>query len=55
VVRGEGGDADEQLKRFLKAELPNFMQPREIIWQNELPRNPNGKLDRTAIERKYSQ
>lgn len=55
VVRGEGGDADEQLKRFLKAELPNFMQPRKIIWQNELPRNPNGKLDRTAIERKYSQ
>lgn len=55
VVRGEGEDADVALKRFLKAELPNFMQPRDIIWQNELPRNPNGKLDRTEIERKWGQ
>ncbi len=53
VVRGAGGDADIALKRFLKAELPNFMQPKEIIWQDELPRNPNGKLDRTEIERKW--
>ncbi|QLC24090.1 acyl-CoA ligase (AMP-forming), exosortase A system-associated [Parasphingopyxis algicola] len=53
VVRGERGDADVGLKRFLKAELPNFMQPREIVWQEELPRNPNGKLDRTEIERKW--
>ncbi|QLC21409.1 acyl-CoA ligase (AMP-forming), exosortase A system-associated [Parasphingopyxis sp. CP4] len=55
VVRGEGGDADAALKRFLKAELPNFMQPREIIWQSKLPRNPNGKLDRTEIERKWGE
>lgn len=55
VVRGEGGEADAALKRYLKAELPNFMQPRDIIWQAELPRNPNGKLDRTVIERKWSQ
>ena len=53
VVRGAGGDADTELKRYLKAELPNFMQPRDIIWQKELPRNPNGKLDRTEIERKW--
>ena len=53
VVRGAGGDADTELKRYLKAELPNFMQPREIIWREELPRNPNGKLDRTEIERKW--
>ena len=53
VVRGAGGDADTELKRYLKAELPNFMQPRDIIWQKELPRNPNDKLDRTEIERKW--
>jgi acyl-CoA ligase (AMP-forming) (exosortase A-associated) len=55
VVRGEGGEADVALKRYLKAELPNFMQPREVIWQSILPRNPNGKLDRTEIERKWGQ
>lgn len=53
VVRPAGEEEDEGLKRFLKGELPNFMQPKEIIWQENLPRNPNGKLDRTEIERKF--
>jgi acyl-coenzyme A synthetase/AMP-(fatty) acid ligase len=44
----QGNDA--ALEAYLKAELPNFMQPHQIIWQEELPRNPNGKLDRVAIE-----
>ena len=55
VVKGQADTADAALKRYLKAELPNFMQPREIIWQNELPRNPNGKLDRTEIEREWGE
>lgn len=55
VVRGTGGAADDALKRFLKAELPNFMQPRDIVWQKNLPWSPNGKLDRTEIKRKWSQ
>lgn len=54
VVRGES-ENDAALKRFLKAELPNFMQPKEIVWQAELPRNPNGKLDRTAIETQWGK
>lgn len=54
LVARPAGEVDEEgLKRFLKAELPNFMQPREIIWRQELPRNPNGKLDRTEIEREF--
>lgn len=53
VVRGSDGNQDDNLKRFLKAELPNFMQPRDIIWRDELPRNPNGKLDRSAIEQEF--
>jgi acyl-CoA ligase (AMP-forming) (exosortase A-associated) len=48
VVRGDGSD-DAALRAYLRANLPNFMQPRELIWQRELPRNPNGKLDRVAI------
>jgi acyl-CoA ligase (AMP-forming) (exosortase A-associated) len=55
VVSGTHGEADEELKRFLKAELPNFMQPRDIVWRDELPRNPNGKLDRAAIEREWGK
>jgi acyl-CoA ligase (AMP-forming) (exosortase A-associated) len=48
IVRGDAG-GDEALRSYFRAELPAFMQPGHIIWRTELPRNPNGKLDRTAI------
>ncbi|HEX7854026.1 MAG TPA: acyl-CoA ligase (AMP-forming), exosortase A system-associated [Sphingobium sp.] len=37
------------LKAALRRDLPNFMQPREIVMLSELPRNPNGKIDRVAL------
>ncbi|MFW2829586.1 AMP-binding protein [Sphingomonas sp. ID0503] len=49
VVRGGGDDAG--LRAYLKAELPGFMQPREVLWREEMPRTPNGKLDRAALKR----
>jgi acyl-CoA ligase (AMP-forming) (exosortase A-associated) len=49
VVRGDGS-GDAALRTALRSALPNFMQPREILWRRDLPRNPNGKLDRVAIE-----
>jgi acyl-CoA ligase (AMP-forming) (exosortase A-associated) len=48
VARGPG--PDEALRAFLRRELPNFMQPAHILWRDELPRSPNGKLDREAIK-----
>jgi acyl-CoA ligase (AMP-forming) (exosortase A-associated) len=33
----------------LKADLPNFMQPRAIRALANFPRNPNGKIDRVAL------
>ncbi len=44
----------EALQRFLRQELPNFMQPKSILRFDDLPRNANGKLDRTEIHQKYS-
>ena len=50
IVRGRDGAADdESLAAYLRQNLPNFMQPQAIGWRSELPRNPNGKLDRVAI------
>ncbi len=43
--------AEARLRAHLKAELPNFMQPAQVAWRADLPRNPNGKLDRVEIER----
>ena len=41
------------LSQYFKAELPAFQHPREIIWRDELPRNANGKLDRTRIREEF--
>jgi acyl-CoA ligase (AMP-forming) (exosortase A-associated) len=48
VVRGSGDDAG--LKAALKRDLPNFMQPHEIRWVERMPLNPNGKIDRAALQ-----
>ncbi|MEA3001543.1 MAG: hypothetical protein QOH81_331 [Sphingomonadales bacterium] len=53
VARGPGPDAD--LRAFLRRELPNFMQPAHILWRDELPRSPNGKLDREKIRSELSR
>jgi len=50
VVRGRGQEADLELRNYLRRELPNFMQPAHIFWRDELPRSPNGKLDREIIK-----
>jgi acyl-CoA ligase (AMP-forming) (exosortase A-associated) len=50
VVRGRGQESDSDLRNYLRRELPNFMQPAHILWRDELPRSPNGKLDREVIK-----
>jgi acyl-CoA ligase (AMP-forming) (exosortase A-associated) len=47
-----GGDRDA-VAAHLKAELPNFMQPREIVVLDEFPHTPNGKTDRVALAAEY--
>ena len=49
VVRGDGS-REHDLRERLRRELPSFMQPARYEWRGELPRNANGKLDRTALK-----
>lgn len=54
ILRPEG-EADEALIRdYFRRNLPNFMQPRDIIWRTSLPRNANGKLDRAALRGEFT-
>jgi len=50
ILRPDRRGEEEALRAFLKRSLPNFMQPGHIVWRDELPRSPNGKLDRVALK-----
>jgi acyl-CoA ligase (AMP-forming) (exosortase A-associated) len=50
VVRPAAREREEALRAYLKRELPNFMQPSSILWRDELPKGPNGKLDRERLK-----
>ncbi len=49
---GAAGDS-EQLLTDCRRALPAFMVPARIIWEESLPRNANGKLDRSSIVSRY--
>jgi fatty-acyl-CoA synthase len=45
VVRQEGSDVDEDaIKVYVKEHLARYKVPREVIFLEELPRNPTGKI-----------
>jgi acyl-CoA ligase (AMP-forming) (exosortase A-associated) len=52
VAKGEG--AEQRLRAHLSAELPAYMQPREIVWRDALPLSPNGKVDRAALVKEFA-
>lgn len=54
IVRG-AQERSDAFAQHLKRELPSFMQPSRVEWWPELPRNPNGKLDRAAIRQRLLQ
>ena len=39
----------EELLRELSGVVPPYMLPRRIVLVNELPKNANGKIDRTVL------
>lgn len=51
-VAKDGADA---IRRHCARNLPNYAVPHEIVLRSELPRNPNGKIDRPLLETEYRQ
>lgn len=40
---------ESALKAWLKSRLPAYMQPQAWLWYDSIPRNANGKYDRSAL------
>ncbi|MEL7406747.1 MAG: amino acid adenylation domain-containing protein, partial [Cyanobacteria bacterium J06558_2] len=49
VPEAEQTVASSELRQFLEAKLPNYMIPSVFITLEELPLNPNGKVDRKVL------
>ena len=54
IAVAKGEDAEQRLRAYLAAELPSYMQPRQIVWREALPVSPNGKVDRAALVREFA-
>ncbi|MEL7450147.1 MAG: acyl-CoA ligase (AMP-forming), exosortase A system-associated [Pseudomonadota bacterium] len=49
VASPDGEEDTDALLTRCRKDLPNYMVPALVAWRSSLPRNPNGKLDRSAL------
>ena len=45
----------DQIYSFIKKYLPKYFLPQDIFFVKDLPKNFNGKIDRTLIKKKYEK
>jgi fatty-acyl-CoA synthase len=50
VVRGGQDVTEDELKGHIKDNLANYKVPREVVFLDELPRNPTGKVLKRELE-----
>jgi amino acid adenylation domain-containing protein len=53
-VAAEGGDI-AGIRRACQDALPDYMVPSEILFIDELPLNPSGKVDRSALRKRLEE
>lgn len=53
VLRGDEHNA-AALQDWTRSRLPSFMQPQAWIWVDALPRNSNGKYDRSLLRQQFA-
>ena len=51
---GKAADTDALLS-ICRRDLPAYMVPAWVVWRDEMPRNPNGKYDRSLLARELQE
>lgn len=46
---------EDTIRSYCRRMLPNYMVPSHIVLRDELPRNQNGKIDRSALTLEYKE
>jgi acyl-CoA synthetase (AMP-forming)/AMP-acid ligase II len=55
VVLRQGSDlSEDEIKKYVKENLANYKVPREVVFVDELPRNPTGKVLKRDLEEQDS-
>lgn len=54
-VAGDAGLSQNQVREELKKQLPDYMLPNVIMFYDVLPKNPNGKVDKKELRRRFNQ
>jgi hypothetical protein len=54
IAVAKGDNAEQRLRAYFAAELPAYMQPREIVWRDALPTGATGKVDRAALVKEFA-
>jgi acyl-CoA synthetase (AMP-forming)/AMP-acid ligase II len=56
VVTAEGVHlSEEELRRYVRDNLARFKVPREVVFVDEVPRNPTGKVVKTELRRERGE
>ncbi len=53
IIKAESELNADAIRKYCMKQLPNYMQPKYIELVEKLPRNPNGKIDRTELKNQY--
>jgi len=53
VVCADEGVDEMRIREDLKPIIPDYMIPAKFYFETELPKNPNGKVDRNKLKEKY--
>jgi amino acid adenylation domain-containing protein len=48
-VAADGEPRADELRAHLQTKLPSYMVPATLVWLEQLPLSPNGKIDRRAL------